>query len=113
MNQFTTKQLLQILPMSEDIRKNILEKYDSLTEDQKLEINKICWLMFFELYNDKTQQEFQKTLSDFKNSKRPLKNTLYQDIGNDVYMELRKILLEKSEKETVDKVRDELQKQLN
>ena len=70
MNNLTTKQLLQVLPMDDAVRNNIVGKYDSLSDDQKLEIKKICWTMFFQLYNDEVKKEFQKTLEDVKKLKK-------------------------------------------
>lgn len=110
MQKFTTKQLLKILPISEKLRKEILSKFDSLSEDQKLGIKKICWLMFFEFYNNKVAYEFKKRLLAIKNKKGELKNKFYQEIEKEVYKELREILLQEAEKETVVKVREELKK---
>lgn len=112
MQKFTTKQLLKILPMSEGLRKEVLSRFDSLSEDQKLEIKKICWLMFFELYNDKVEYEFKKTLLAVKDKKGKLKSNLYQKIEEQTHNELRSILLQKTEGEAVVKVRKELKEQL-
>ena len=108
MEKFTTKQLLKILPMSEEIRNEVLGKFDSLSEDQKLAIKKFCWLMFYQLLNDKTQYAFKKALLDVKEGKGKLKSNLYQEIEKQALKELKKALLQEAEESAVEGVRSKL-----
>lgn len=109
MKKITTKQLLKILPMSEEVRGEILGKFDSLSDDQKLEIKKLCWMMFFELLNDKIRHELDQALVTIEDEKK--KGTgLYKEVEERVLKEFREKLMKEAEKETVGKVREELEK---
>ena len=109
MNQLTTQQILKILPMSEDIRTDILTKFDGFNEDQKLSLRKLCWTMFFQLYNDQVNYEFQKTLLEVKDKKRGLQKNMYQKIEDQVFNQLKQKLLIHADKSAVENVRSKLQ----
>ena len=94
--------------MSEEIRNEVLDKFDSLNEDQKLAIKKFCWLMFYQLLNDKTQYDFKKALLDVKEGRGKLKANLYQEIEEQTLKELKKALLEKAEQSALTGVRTKL-----
>ncbi|PIS08898.1 hypothetical protein COT75_04395 [Candidatus Beckwithbacteria bacterium CG10_big_fil_rev_8_21_14_0_10_34_10] len=112
MNKFNTKQLLQILPLDENLRKKVVTNFDSFSEDQKLALKKLSWIMFFELYTNKIKEEFEKTLYEISQEKGDLKANLYQEIEENVLNKLKQILLQKADKKAVEKIRAELKKQV-
>lgn len=109
MNQLNAKQLLKILPISEEIRNDVLNKFDSFSEDQKLTLRKLCWTMFFQLLNDQTNYEFQKALLEIKDKKRGLEKNTYQKIEDQVFNQLKQKLLIHADKSAVADVRNKLQ----
>jgi len=113
MEKFNTKQLLHILPMDEEVRQNVLAKYDQLTPDQRLALEKLCWTMFFQLYNNQVQQEFNQVLLKAKEGKAEIKNNLYGEIGQEVLEKLKKIILERAEKTAVQKTREKIKAQVS
>ena len=95
--------------MSEDIRTDILTKFDGFNEDQKLSLRKLCWTMFFQLYNDQVNYEFQKALLEVKDKKRGLQKNMYQKIEDQVFNQLKQKLLIHADKSAVENVRNKLQ----
>lgn len=58
------KQLLFITPISEDFKKQILDKYDSLTPLQIFELTELCWSVIDESKRIKIDYLKKKNLLD-------------------------------------------------
>ncbi len=113
MQEITVKQLLKILPIDENIRSLVLSKFDVLEDDQRLEIRKICWLMFYQVYNDKVKLELDKTILSSSNKQADLKGNLYQELEEKVFKELRVKIVQIGEEEGVWNIRTKLQQLLS
>ena len=107
--KITVKQLLHVLPMDETVRLDILSKFDSMTEDQKLEIREFCWALYFNLVKKKIKFELDKALLEVKDGKRELTSDMYSEISKNVNKEFKDMMRTLDEKYSLDSVRKQLQ----
>lgn len=108
MQQITIQQLLKLLPVEDKLRQEVLSELPRYSDDQKLDLSKMCWMMYYELIDAETQYEFKKALVDVKNGIRKLSSDLYQQIENQIVMRFKRNLREEQEAEMVDEVRERL-----
>lgn len=64
------KQLLLITPLKEDYRKELLEKYDSLTPVQKFELSDLCWNLLEESKQIRLQSLIEKHMVEVAEGKK-------------------------------------------
>ncbi len=110
MKDITVKHLLQILPMDEDVRKEALANFDSLSKDQRFEITMLCWQMFYQLVDEKTKLDFYKAILAAKEGKGGLRKNLYQKLEEKAFEEMRQKLMKTAEKERMEEVKGKLKK---
>jgi hypothetical protein len=101
--------LLQVIPIEESERKEILLKYPQMTDDQKLEIKEYCWRIYFFLIKNKTNYEFKEALSKIvKDKNAKLSNNLYSDIRKKVIKEIDDMIIHAQDKNKLETTREEL-----
>ncbi len=108
MQQISVQHLLKLLPVEDTLRQEVLSELPKYSDDQKLSLSKMCWMMCYELIDAETQYEFKKALVDVKNGIRKLSSDLYQQIENQVVMRFKRNLRDEQEAEMVDEVREKL-----
>lgn len=70
MTDITLSQLLKMAPMDEATKKEILEKIDTLNEDQKYRLSMVCWQALAQEYDLKLAQETDQILDEVREGKR-------------------------------------------
>lgn len=113
MQTITSQHLINFLPFDEKVRSDILADLDSFDEDQKIQINKTCWLLFYELVNVQTNYEYQVALSGIAEGKKKLTKGLYTQIADEVYLRLLRDLKDAQEAVVIDELRDKLKKMVS
>lgn len=56
------KQLIAVAPLSQEVKNDVLQKADSLTPDQKLDIERTCWDLIIQEYQNKIGLLREKSL---------------------------------------------------
>jgi hypothetical protein len=110
MREVTTKHLLKILPLEEEVRKEALANFDRLSEDQKFRIRMLCWQVFYQLVDEKARFEFYRTLLQVKEGKGGLQKNLYQKSEERAFEEMREKLVKEAGGEVVEEAKEELGK---
>lgn len=49
MREYTTQEVIKIIPLDKDIREELINDFDSYDEEHKLAVAKICWPSFHKL----------------------------------------------------------------
>jgi hypothetical protein len=106
--KITVKHLLQILPLDEDLKWDLLGKFDSLSDDQKFEIRKLCWSMYFTLLKNKERYELEKTLSEIKENKRKMSSKLFNEIKEKIDKEFKIKIHEADQVIEIEKARNDI-----
>lgn len=58
------KQLVQIVPLEEKIKQQVLEQEDNLTAGQKYKISKICWRLLETIFITRVKQKKQEMIKE-------------------------------------------------
>lgn len=104
----TIPHLLRFLPMDESVRARAIKRLSSYTPDQKLALEKFCWMMFYELLGASVKYEFDRLMLDAKEGKRTLGTDAYQKVEEQVYMRFMRDLREQHEATSIDEIRGTL-----
>lgn len=59
----TTREILQLLPMDEDFRKELLETFDSASEEQQFRLSLVAWQQYYAYKNLKLKENIQVNLA--------------------------------------------------
>ncbi len=108
MQRITVKQLLNLLPIEDKLRQDVLAEFDSYSDGQRLSLSKLCWMMFYELIDAEAQYEFKKALVDIKDGKRKLSEDLYQQIEKQVSMKFMRNIRDEQEADLLEETRNKL-----
>ena len=58
----STKEIIKILPLDENLKQELLEKYDTLDPRQKYKIDMVMWKGYYTLFKLKLDENLQKAL---------------------------------------------------
>lgn len=64
------KQLVHITPFPADVKHDLLEKVDSLSEDKRYELTQLCWGAISTEHQNKLQFSFQKAMHEMATGKK-------------------------------------------
>lgn len=87
----TTIDLIKILPFEEGFKNELIQKYDSLNEDQKFMLQQVVWETYYALYKLKLDENITKARTKLGSGE--------EDLGEDFYAKVRKQTEEELEQE--------------
>lgn len=90
----TTKDAIKLLPISEDVKLQILKMYDYLEPDQKLTIQRIAWKTYDLLQASRIDENVEQQLEQVKNGQAHLGPDFYTKAIANSEQELTKNLEE-------------------
>ncbi len=61
--ELTTQKLIHILPIDEEVRKDILQRWDTMDPDEKFQTERILWDTYYELFRIRLEKNLQLKLS--------------------------------------------------
>lgn len=76
----TTKDAIKLLPISEDIKLQILKTYDYMDEDQKLAISRIAWKTYDLLRVTDIDLNIEKQFEKVKEGQEDLGSEFFQEV---------------------------------
>lgn len=109
----TVQHLIKFLPVDKDMRQNVLATFDSLTDDQKLALRKVCWSAYFDLLKANINYEFENSMEEVRKGTRNLSKNLYQEIEQKVSEDFKQKLMKEEELSNMKGARDVIQKHLS
>ena len=78
--KLTTKDIIKILPFDEEFKKDLLENFDKLTDDQKFNIERIVWAGYETLYELKLNENLAIALDEAGRKQEKINSTLYERV---------------------------------
>ncbi|GEM_PF-5327162 len=107
--EITLKNLLTFLPLEKELRERLLSRLGSFSKDQLLALTKVCWQTFYQLVEDRAQEEMVKFLNGVAEGKAELRTAVYQEIEKKFYQEFMEKLRRGEELMVLSDVRQKIQ----
>lgn len=103
------KQLIQVAPFPEDVKLELLEKVDSLTDGQKFDLEEKCWALISADYKNKLNFETQKRMYEMAKGEKTYLKEDFKKIEDNLFSELINRLNVTENQGEINKVRQQLQ----
>lgn len=104
----TLEQLIIVAPFSDEMRKELLEKLDSLSESKRFELMDLCWETINLDYQNKLNYAMQKATLEMAHGQKNYSKEDFQKMENDLFDELIKKLESAGSKVAIEEVREKL-----
>lgn len=106
----TLKTLIEITPFDTQTRNQLLEKLDTLSEDQKYRLSSACWTSLATKFQAQLKARTSRLLLEIQQGTRQFNKEDFQKIENDLYEEFAKLLQSAQSEDEIKEVRQELNK---
>lgn len=106
----TTKDIIQLLPYTEDFKRDLLEKFDGMDPDQKFNIVEIVWDTYTALYNMKLEENMQLAIQKAADKQETIDKDFYARIKAQTDQEMQKAAGQAETTVDLSDAREELQK---
>lgn len=73
----TTQDIIKMLPIDETRKIQILNRYDSMDQYEKLSIDEMAWSAYFTLYDERLKENVGMQYDKVKNGKEPYGDDFY------------------------------------
>lgn len=110
MADLTTKGIIKILPLDKNFQSKLLEKFDSLSADQKFQIERIVWDAYDAFYEMKLEENLQLALLKVRKGQEKLDSQLYEKVREQTEKEMEGEFYQKTEHQDLASVREKLEK---
>lgn len=107
--ELTTKNIIKILPFRDEFKKSLLERFDSLTDDQRLQIERVVWDFYDALYELKLQENIALALQKSGEEQVKLTKDFYRTIEEQTEQEMFKSTVSIATKVDLEQARDQLE----
>lgn len=109
MKQINTKAIINFLPFDPSAKLDLLEKYDSLPREEQLRISDLVWETFYDLYEIKIKENFDKAIQEAEKSGQKPDETFYGKVLEKTDKEIADQLALISDSEDISKVRKSME----
>lgn len=107
----TTKQLIQIAPFPEDVKRELLEKADTFSPDKKFEVEETCWALISAYYQNRLSFKMQQATLEMAKGEKTYSKEEFRKMEDDLFLELTNKLNTQVTQEEIESVRKQLQSQ--
>lgn len=107
----TIKQLIQVAPFPEDIKRELLEKADAFSPDKKFELEETCWTLISTDYQNKLRLKMQQATLEMAKGEKTYSQEDFKKMEDDLFLELTNKLNAQATQEEIESVRKQLQSQ--
>ncbi|HUD44746.1 MAG TPA: hypothetical protein VMR41_04345 [Patescibacteria group bacterium] len=80
MTDLSTENLIKMLPLGDEVKTQLLEKFDTFSEEQKVDIDEALWDGYYELYQLRLQENIQFALNSENNVESKLNSDFYSEM---------------------------------
>lgn len=105
----TTKQLIQVAPFSQDLKKELLGKADSFSADKKFELEETCWTLISTDYQNRLRFQMQKATLEMAKGEKTYSKEDFKKMEDDLFLELANRLNAEATQEEIENIRKQLQ----
>lgn len=103
--KITTKDIIKILPLDENMRKTLLEEFDSMDPDRKYNLEKIMWDTYYTMYKLKLEENIQLALLKAKDNQEKLDEDFYSRVREQTEKEMQSEEVQKTQSADLDSAR--------
>ena len=103
------KQLIQVAPFSQDIKKELLEKADSFSADRKFELEETCWALISADYQNRLRFQMQQAALEMAKGEKTYSKEDFKKMEDDLFLELLNKLNAAGNEEQISKIKQQLQ----
>ncbi len=97
MKQIDTKKIINFLPLSPEVKLDLLEKYDSLPKEEQLRISDLVWETYYDLYEIRIRDNFDKAIQEAERNKEKPDGTFYGKVIEKTDNEIIELLTSSAE----------------
>lgn len=105
----TLHNLITVAPFSEDVRTELLEKEDSLSDGKKIDLINLCWDMIASWYEEEIRHRYEMALLEMAEGTKQYTQEDLDKISDDVFSELTRKLQASETAEDIKEVREKLE----
>ncbi len=109
MIQLTTKTIINFLPLSGEVKLDLLEKYDKLSREEQLRISDVVWQAYYSIYDIKIKENFDKAIAEAEMTGHEPDKTFYGKVVEETDREIEEKLASSSEIEDLATVRKSME----
>jgi hypothetical protein len=114
MRKFTTKEIIKIIPMNEDLRKEIQSQFDSYEPERQYIVGRSCWKVFHAFRQEVELFIYNQLMLEVESGKRKMTDTFMDEVDTEVEKELVEIMNGKqSENSEMSDIRNKLQSMMS
>lgn len=104
----TTKQLIQLAPFPEDVKKELLEKADTFFPDKKFEVEETCWTLISADYQNRLRFKMQQAALEMAKGEKTYSQEDFKKMEDDLFLELTNKLDAAGNQEQIEQIRKKL-----
>lgn len=104
----TTKQLIEIAPFPEDVRKQLLERVDTFSPDKKFEVEETCWALISANYQNELRFKLQRAAFEMAKGEKTYSKDDFDKMENDLLLELANKLNASGNQEQIEEIKKQL-----
>lgn len=108
--RLTTKDVIKILPIEEDVRVYLLESVDGSDPDRKYLAEKLVWEAYDTLYELKLEENMQLAMVGTKQGQERLDKDFYKRVREQTEKEMQEEAIQNTEKVDLSEARKAMEK---
>ncbi len=109
----TTESIIKMLPFEFEFKKNLLDSWDSMSSDQKLDMTETLWDAYSAVYDILFEKNMQEAFLKVTEGADSADSGLYDKVKNKTEEEIQHLDTEGSASVDLSNTREELEKLLN
>lgn len=109
----TTKDIIKILPFESQLKNNLLNKFDTLSDDQRYTLEQILWDAYYDLYEIKLDENLRLAFARAKDGQENLDPDFYKRVENQTEIDMQKDASEHISEKDLEAARVAMQKIVN
>ncbi|MEX1052758.1 MAG: hypothetical protein WEC80_02825 [Patescibacteria group bacterium] len=106
----TTENIIKLLAKNEDSARNLLEKFNNLSPDERFVVENNIWNLYDFMYQQKLDINMQKTLNDTGKGSKELSKNFYKQIEEETQKEIEREFYSNTQSADLAGVRDKISK---
>ena len=105
----TAKQLIQVAPFPEDVKKQLLDKTDSFSKEKQFEVMETCWALISADYQNRLRSELEKATLEMAKGEKTYSKEDFKKMEDDLFLELTSRLDASGNQEQIDEIKKQLE----
>lgn len=106
----TTENIIKMLSKNESATKILLERFNSLNDDERFEVSNKIWDLYDLMYEGRLQVNVQKALNEVAANKKELSSDFYKKVKEETDKEVEKEFFADTTSADINSVRDKISK---